>query len=96
MKLKKPLNGLDDASRKFWLRMRDIFKQTGLQNISGDEAFYYQHDGENLVGMVITHVDDFSVAGTKEFIDDLTVRAQSALTISKIEKDKFSCEEDSQ
>ena len=24
-KLKKPLYGLDDASRKFWLRVKDVF-----------------------------------------------------------------------
>ena len=28
-KLKKPLYGLDDASRKFWLRMKDILKHEG-------------------------------------------------------------------
>ena len=88
-KLKKPLYGLDDASRKFWLKMKDIFKQKGLTNVNGDEAFYYQHDGKNLIGMVITHVDDFSVAGTKDFIEDLTLSVQNALTVSKIEKDKF-------
>ena len=88
-KLKKPLYGLEDASRKFWLRVKDIFKQKGLKNVCGDEAFYYHHDGKNLVGMVITHVDDFTVAGTEEFIEDLTVRVQSALTVSKVEKDKF-------
>ena len=88
-KLKKPLYGLDDASRKFWLRIKDIFKQEGLRNASGDEAFYYKHDGNNLVGMVITHVDDFSIAGTKKFIDDLTEKVQGTLTVSKVEKDGF-------
>ena len=88
-KLKKPLYGLDDASRKFWLRIKDIFKHEGLRNASGDEAFYYQHDGNNLVGMVITHVDDFSIAGTKKFVDNLIEKVQGALTVSKIEKDGF-------
>ena len=27
-KLKKPLYGLDDASRKFWLRVSDVYEQT--------------------------------------------------------------------
>ncbi|XP_068237035.1 uncharacterized protein [Palaemon carinicauda] len=39
--------------------------------------------------MVITHVDDFSIAGTKEFVNELTEKVQSVLTVSKVEKDKF-------
>ncbi|XP_068214069.1 uncharacterized protein [Palaemon carinicauda] len=39
--------------------------------------------------MVITHVDDFSIAGTKEFVNELTEKVQSVLTVSKVEKDSF-------
>ena len=39
--------------------------------MKGDEAFYYlQRDGE-LIGAVITHVDDFILTGTQEFIDKI-------------------------
>jgi hypothetical protein len=31
-KLKKSLYGLDDASLKFWLRVKEIFKKEGLKN----------------------------------------------------------------
>ena len=30
-KLKKPLYGLNDASRKFWLRVKELFAGLGLQ-----------------------------------------------------------------
>jgi hypothetical protein len=40
-KLKKPLYGLDDASHKFWLRVKEIFKKEGLKNVTGDKAFYF-------------------------------------------------------
>ena len=71
-RLKKPLYGLDDASRKFWLRVKDVFKEEGLKTIKGDEAFYFKHDGVRLVGMVLTHVDDFTLAGSKSFIEEVT------------------------
>ena len=29
-KLLKPLDGLDDASRKFWLKVRELFLKMGL------------------------------------------------------------------
>ena len=40
-KLKKPLYGLNDASRKFWLMVKNLFKEMGLKKLEGDEAVYY-------------------------------------------------------
>ena len=39
-KLKKPLYGLDDTSRKFWLRVKEVMKKISLKVMKGDEAFY--------------------------------------------------------
>ena len=36
--------------------------------MEGDEAFYYLHKDGELVGGVITHVDDFTIDGTVGFI----------------------------
>ena len=88
-RLVKPLYGLKDASRKFWLRMKEIFRLEGLKTVRGDEAFYYKHDGNVLQGMVLTHVDDFGMAGTDEFLDDLEKKIKKTLNVSKVEKDKF-------
>ena len=30
-KLNKPLYGLNDASRKFWLKVKNVFKDKGLK-----------------------------------------------------------------
>ena len=38
-KLLKPLYGLDDASRKFWLRIKEIFGKLGMKVMEGDQAF---------------------------------------------------------
>ena len=38
----KPLYGLDDTSRKFWLRVKDVFlNKLGLKTVEGDKAFYF-------------------------------------------------------
>ena len=39
-KLKKPLYGLNDASRKFWLKVREVFYECRLWILDGDEVFF--------------------------------------------------------
>ena len=41
------------------------------------------------MGAVITHVDDFTLAGTEDFIKEVLGTISRELTVSKIEKDKF-------
>ena len=85
-KLRKPLYGLDDASRKFWMKIKPLFHEEGMKTLSGDEAFYYQHDGKNLNGMILTQVDDFFMAGKSDFLMKITKKIEDNLTV---EKDKF-------
>ena len=54
-----------------------------------DKAFYFLHQEGILQGCVITHVDDFTIAGKKEFIDRVLILVEIELTVSKIEKDNF-------
>ena len=89
LRLKKPLYGLDDASRKFWRRVKEVFAKIGMNVMEGDESFYYLHDKGFLKGAVITHVDDFTVAGTSSFIEEVLDIVERELTISKIKRDNF-------
>ena len=50
-----------------------------------DKAFYYLQEDCDLKGVVITHVDDFTIAGTTEFIQDILKTVEEELTISKVE-----------
>ena len=89
-KLKKPLYGLNDASRKFWLKIKEVFKNFGLKKLDGDEAMYYKHDKYgDLMGLLSTHVDDFSLAGTAEFLDTVTEEVKRTLDVSKVEDGRF-------
>ena len=88
-RLKKPLYGLDDASQKFWLWVKEVLKEIGLKVMEGDEAFYYLHRDGELIGAVITHVDDFTLAGTEDFIKEVLETVAKELTVSKIERDSF-------
>ena len=89
-KFKKPLYGLDDASRMFWLRAKEVFlSQLGLQTIDGDEAFYFLNVDGQLKGTITTNVDDFNLAGMVEFVEKVISHLEQELTVSKIEEDAF-------
>ena len=89
-KLKKPLYGLNDASRKFWLRVKSIFKELGLRKLDGNEAVYYKLDEEgHLEEMLSTHVDDIDVPGLKKFVEMLTREISKVLNVSRVESDCF-------
>ena len=72
-KLKKPLYGLNDVSRKFWLKVREVFDECGLRILDGDEVFYFRHDKNgNFDGMVSSHLDDFILARIENFLEEIT------------------------
>ena len=48
--------------------MKEIFKKEGLISVRGDETFYFQHKEGRLIGMIMTHIDDFGMAGIIEFL----------------------------
>ena len=89
-KLKKPLYGLNDASRKFWLKVKSVFGKIGLRRLEGDEALYFKNnENGDLEGIVSTHIDDFNLAGTESFLAMVTEEIRRELDISKIEESSF-------
>ena len=89
-KIKNPLYGLNDASRKFCLKEREVFDECQLRILDGDEAFYFRHnENGNLEGMVSSHVDDFILAGTEKFLEEITRKIAQRLEISNLEGNEF-------
>ena len=88
-RLKKPLYGLNDAGRRFWLKVKKILCDQGLTKLNGDEAFYMKHQNGQLKGMILLHVDDFMIGGSNEFVDGITDVFCKELTVSTIEDSLF-------
>merc|ERR1711955_195317 len=63
-KLLKPLYGLDDASRKFYVKVKEALQKLRLKTLPEDDAVYYEHKNGKLMGLIISHLDDFTIAGT--------------------------------
>ena len=54
-----------------------------------DEAFYYLHEDGELKDAVKTHVDDFELAGTNDFIIKIIQGFSQWLIISKVKRGRF-------
>ena len=89
-KLLKPLYGLDDASRKFYLKVKETLKELGLKTLPGDDAFYYENRDGNLLGVNLSHVDDFTIGGKEEeFVKMIVKGISKKFTVSKVEENQF-------
>ena len=70
--------------------MKDIFlNKLSLKTVEGDEAFYFRNIDGRFYGAVLTHVDDFEVARTPEFVKEIVLVVEEELTVSKVEEDTF-------
>ena len=77
------LYGLNDASRKFWLKVRAVFEE--MKRLPGYEAFYYCHIEKGvLYGMISCHMDDYILAEKDEFFNENTEKVRSKLDILKM------------
>merc|ERR1712240_580364 len=85
----KPLYGLDDASRKFYLKVKETLQKLGLKTLPGDDAVYYEHKNGKSMELILSHVDDFTIAGTQECVQRIVAGIEEKFTVSKVEEDNF-------
>ena len=85
----KALYGLGDASRKWYLKVKNILSSLGVKMSIYDEAlFYYQVNGV-LQGLVGIHVDDFFHAGTNLFATKIINVLKETFEISQEDETYF-------
>ena len=87
-KLKKVAYGLTDASRSWYLRVKEVLIGLGMKICQYEEAvFYYRSD--ELDGILIIHVDDMLYAGTESFHNEVLSQFKNTFHISKEETGCF-------
>ena len=67
-RLKKSLYGLNDAARQFFLSLTNELIRLGCKQSAFDPTLHFMTDKDNiLIGIILTHVDDFIHAGDHLF-----------------------------
>ena len=84
------LYGLDDASYRFFVKTRTVFKKLGLRQSKYDPSLFLDKtkDGE-IRGMIGTHVDDFLLAGNRKWLDDIIKRIKENFLLGKVESGSY-------
>ncbi|GAB1599991.1 hypothetical protein Ahia01_000276600 [Argonauta hians] len=66
-KLNKVIYGLSDASRMWYLKVKEVLESLGMKMSIYDEALFYFKVIGKLCGLIAIHVDDFLHVGNCEF-----------------------------
>ena len=88
-KLRKACYGLYDASRRWYMAVRETLLSMGMKSVSGDDAFFYLNKNGELHGLCILHVDDFLLGGNQYFYNLVQSKLIGKFTFGKIEIEKF-------
>lgn len=88
-KLNKPVYGLNDASRCWFLTVKKKLVEFGCVPLKLDNSVYiYHHDGK-LSGFAVIHVDDFLVGGDAMFNENVLKKLAESFLIGSRKKHHF-------
>ena len=85
------LYGLDDASLRFHWKVRQVMKEIGMKQSRFDPSLFYMRDQTTgrIKGMIGTHVDDFIMAGSDAWLEEVTEKIKEAFMLGKVETENF-------
>ena len=87
-RLKRCVYGLNDASRFWYLRVKEELTRLECQKSKYDSALF-MHRTNELEGILVAHVDDFLWAGTNHFYTKVVLKLKETFKISKEESSEF-------
>ena len=84
-KLLQGAYGISDGGRLFAAELSEL----GMHKIHSDEAFFTYNKNGKLHGLIVSHVDDWFVAGDKVFEKDVIEKLNKKFKFSKIQKNSL-------
>lgn len=90
-RLRVSLYGLDDASLRFYWKVREVMKKLSFKQSRFDPALFYDKDKKTgkLRGLIGTHVDDFLIAGNDEWRENIISNIKTEFLLGTIEEKDF-------
>ena len=90
-KLRKCLYGLGDASRQFYLSVREEMLKLGCEQCEIEPSLFYKlSEKGKLEGILVSHIDDFLHAGTDVFKEKVMDPIRKRFLAGKVEEKDFS------
>ena len=90
-KLKRCIYGLNDAPRAWYERVKKEFAILGAVMSVYDPALFFWYNGDELKGILTSHVDDFAYCGTTDFLESVVDKVKETFKISGQEQGSFKC-----
>lgn len=88
-RLKKPVYGLKDGARAWFLTVKKELLDYGCTQLQLDNSVYVYHSDGKLAGFLVVHVDDFLAAGNAEFEEKVLRRLAEKFQIGTEKEGEF-------
>ena len=88
-KLKKTLYGLVDAAKQFYNSVREELASLGVKQSKIDPSLFFKVENGEVIGALITHIDDFMHCGNKLFDDTVMKPLIARFVAGKQENTNF-------
>ena len=91
-KLKKPMYGLEDASYRWYVTIKNKLLDLGCKQVLGDPAtFYWKNEEGLLAGIITIHVDDILACGSDEFYAKVLNPLMATFNFGSTAEGKYRC-----
>ena len=87
--LRKCVYGLNDASRYWYMRVRQELFKLGMRTSKFDKAIFYWYEKDELAGVITCHVDDFFWCGAKDFEVNVIAKLRDIFLFGEEHSDIF-------
>ena len=88
-RLRKTVYGLNDASRAWFISVKELLISLGCSQSVLDPALFIWRNGDKLEGIIVLHVDYFLIAGTMAFYEYVVKQLTANFEAGKICKSQF-------
>lgn len=89
LRAKKAIYGFAEAARLFWLALKEHLEKDGWRESRLEPALFYLRKGEELCGIMVTHVDDLEAGVHPDMVEEAFKHSSLALEFATSHEKTF-------